>query len=381
MTAQLPEPASPPQPTAPAAATPAAAPATATPVAAAPVAAPTPAAAPCPPGALREEHGGWERRGAPPGTTPAAATGPAGPRPAPAPKRRLDSIPAPLFCVAAMVVVQTGIALSTPLFPVVGVSGTTSLRLLTAAAALLALTRPRLRGRSPRALGAAAALGLASAGMTLLFAVAVDRLPMGTAATVEFLGPLAVALLFSRQLAHVLWALLAAGGVVLLTLVHTGSGAADTPSGAHGSLDPTGLACAFGAAACLAGYILLTRRVGRLFQGFDGLALSLTVAALVMAPVGLPSAVRGVAHAAHPWLPLLEAAGVAVLFPLLPYVLEMVALRRLPERVFSVIASLEPGVSALVGLVVLGQRLGLPQLGGMACVIAASAAATLTGAP
>ncbi|MEY9965635.1 inner membrane transporter RhtA [Streptacidiphilus sp. MAP12-16] len=316
-----------------------------------------------------EEHGGWTRtrggRRAADGPPPPGANDPN-------PLRRLDSIPAPLFCLAAMFSVQTGIALSTPLFRTLGVAGTTSLRLVTASVLLLACTRPRLRGRSRHDLLAAVLLGLASAGMTLLFAGAVDRLPMGTAATIEFLGPLTVALLFSRQLGHVLWAVLAGAGVVLLTLVGEQHGS---------SLDPLGLACAFGAAACLGGYILLTQRVGRAFDGFDGLALSLTVAALAIAPFGLGQAWHGLSLSPHPWLPLATVAGVALLFPVTPYLLEMTALRRLPERVFSVFASLEPAVSALIGLLVLGQLLGGVQLLGIACVIAASAGATLTGRP
>ncbi|MFC1417908.1 EamA family transporter [Streptacidiphilus cavernicola] len=281
-------------------------------------------------------------------------------------------IPAPLFCLAAMFTVQTGIALSTPLFGSLGVAGTTSLRLITASLLLLAWTRPRLRGRGVRDLCSVALLGLSSAGMTLLFADAVHRLPMGTAATIEFLGPLAVALVFSRRFGHVLWALLAAAGVLLLTLVGRAPGAA---------LDPRGLASAFGAAACLAGYILLTQRVGRAFAGFDGLALSLTVAAIALAPFGLGEAWHGLRHSDRPGLLLLAVAGVALLFPIVPYLLEMTALRRLPERIFSVIASLEPAVSALIGLVVLGQVLGGVQLLGIACVIIASAGATLGERP
>jgi inner membrane transporter RhtA len=336
------------------------------PVSATPASAP----APVPPLPRAEEHGGWtgaarER----PGPT---ADGPPPGGTTPTPQRRLDSIPAPLFCLAAMFTVQTGIALSTPLFPTLGVAGTTSLRLITASLVLLAWTRPRLRGRNARDLLSAVLLGLASAGMTLLFADAVHRLPMGTAATIEFLGPLAVALVFSRRFGHVVWALLAAGGVVLLTMVGRPHGTA---------LDPRGLASAFGAAACLAGYILLTQRVGRAFEGFDGLALSLTVAAVALAPFGLGEAWHGLRHSAQPGLVLLSVAGVALLFPVVPYLLEMIALRRLPERVFSVIASVEPAVSALIGLLVLGQVLGGVQLLGIACVIAASAGATLAERP
>ena len=265
-----------------------------------------------------------------------------------------------------MVTVQLGIALSTPLFPVLGIAGTTLLRLITASAVLLVATRPRLRGRSAHDLGSAALLGLASAGMTLLFAGAIARLPMGTAATIEFLGPLAVALGFSRRLGHVLWALLAGLGVVLLTLL----------SGAGGQVTPARLAFAFGAAVCLALYILLTQRVGSAFSGFEGLALSLTVAAIALVPFGAAEAWHGVSSSAHPWIPLLSVAGVALLFPVAPYLLEMTALRRLPQRAFSVIASLEPAVSALIGLLVLGQVLTLVQVLGIACVVAASAGST-----
>ncbi|MFC1410935.1 DMT family transporter [Streptacidiphilus sp. N1-12] len=307
-----------------------------------------------------------------PGASGGSADGPSAIAVDPAPRGRLNRVPAPLFCLAAMFTVQTGIALSTPLFSTLGVAGTTSLRLITASLVLLGWTRPRLRGRSARDLLSVVLLGLASAGMTLLFADAVHRLPMGTAATIEFLGPLAVALLFSRRLGHVLWALLAGAGVVLLTLVGQAQGSA---------LDPRGLASAFGAAACLAGYILFTQRVGRAFAGFDGLALSLTVAALALAPFGLGEAWNGLSQSPRPWLLLLSVAGVAMLFPVVPYLLEMTALRRLPERVFSVIASLEPAVSALIGLLILGQVLGGIQLVGIACVIGASAGATLSERP
>ncbi|GAA3032246.1 EamA family transporter [Kitasatospora albolonga] len=301
---------------------------------------------------------------APAATTPATST-------APPYGGRTARVPAPLLCVVAMFTVQLGIALSKPLFGQLGVGGATFLRITFAAVLLLALTRPRLRGRSARDLGATALLGAASAGMTLLFAGAVDRLPMGTAATIEFLGPLAVALAFSRRLPHLLWALLAGGGVALLTLLGEGGG--------HGGgLDPVGLLCAFGAAACYAGYILLTDKVGAAFQGFQGLAVSMAVGAVLLAPVGLGGAWSGLSSAESPWLLLAASAGVALLLPVIPYALEMTALRRMPQRVFSVLVSLEPAVSALMGLLVLGQLLGAVQLAGIACVVAASLGATLT---
>ncbi|WP_063857137.1 MULTISPECIES: DMT family transporter [unclassified Kitasatospora] len=291
----------------------------------------------------------------------------------PAGPRWFARVPAPVLCVVAMFAVQLGIALSKPLFGQLGVGGATFLRLTFAAAVLLALTRPQLRGRGARELGSTALLGLASSGMTLLFAGAVDRLPMGTAATIEFLGPLGVALALSRRLTHLLWALLAGGGVALLTLLGEGG------HGSGGGLDPVGLACAFGAAACFAGYILLTDRVGATFQGFQGLAVSLSVSAVLVAPFGAVEAWHGLAATRSPVTLLLGVAGVALLLPVIPYVLEMTALRRLPQRVFSVLVSLEPAVSALIGLLVLHQLLGPAQLAGIACVVLASLGATLTG--
>ncbi|MFD0348295.1 DMT family transporter [Kitasatospora aburaviensis] len=225
---------------------------------------------PAPKGEPAGERGGWRRGGAPGSELPPEAPSavPTGRR---SPKflRRPERIPAPLLCLAAMLLVQLGIALSKPLFGPLGVSGTTFLRLGFAAVVLLAATRPTLRGRRPRDLAAAALLGVASAGMTFLFAGAIDRLPMGTAATIEFLGPLAVALVFARRASHLVWALLAAGGVALLTLLGEDGGGS--------SLDPVGLAYAFGAAACYAAYILFTDKVGAAFQGFQGLAVSMTV--------------------------------------------------------------------------------------------------------
>ncbi|MFJ6773799.1 EamA family transporter [Kitasatospora sp. NPDC091257] len=327
---------------------------------------------PAPKGEPAGERGSWRRGGAsgpaaPPGIDAGRSTGRLGKV-----LRRPERIPAPLLCLTAMFLVQTGIALSKPLFGPLGVSGTTFLRLGFAAVILLAVTRPKLRDKRPRDLVAAALLGVASAGMTFLFAGAIDRLPMGTAATIEFLGPLAVALVFARRASHLLWALLAAAGVVLLTLLGEGDGG--------GSLDPVGLLYAFGAAACYALYILFTDKVGATFQGFQGLAVSMTVGALALAPFGLGQAWDGLtAPGASPLGLLAAVAGVSLLLPVIPYALEMTALRRMPQRVFSVLVSLEPAVSALVGLVVLGQLLGVPQLAGIGCVVAASVGATLTG--
>jgi inner membrane transporter RhtA len=244
------------------------------------------------------------------------------------------------------------------------------MRLAFAGLVLTVVTRPRLRGKSRRDLAAVALLGTASGGMALLFAAAIDRIPMGTAATIEFLGPLSVALALSRRLLDVVWAVLAGGGVVLLALIGEGAGGE--------ALDPVGLLFAFAAAACFCLYIVLTPRVGKVFDGFEGLAVSMAVGALVMLPFGIGPAMHGLTTEPSPVMLVAAACGLALLFPVIPYALEMVALRKMPRKVFSVLVSLEPGISACVGVVVLGQILGGAELVGIACVVAASMGATFT---
>ncbi|MGW7050460.1 EamA family transporter [Streptomyces sp. NPDC054887] len=272
------------------------------------------------------------------------------------------------FAVGGIVVLQTGVACSAKLFPQLGVSGTSWLRLLIAALVLAVFVRPCLTGRTPRQWGSVLLLGVASAGMTLLFSAAVDRIPLGIAATIEFLGPLSVAIVASRRLVHGLCALLAGAGVALICFVGS--------AGAGEALDAAGLGLAFAAAACWAGYILYTRAVGEVFAGYQGLAVSMAVAALVVTPAGAHEGITGLLDAADPLLLLAAVAGVALLSPVAAFALEMTALRRMPVRTFGILTSLEPAVAALVGLVLLGQALGWAQLAGLACVVTASAAAT-----
>jgi len=308
-----------------------------------------------------------------PGTT---ADAPAQPTVAPVTPAPLlsDRIPAPLLAISAMFTVQLGVAYSTSLFGPLGVSGATSLRLVIAAVVLLALARPGLAGKTPRQLAAVALLGVASGGMTLLFAASIQRIPMGVTSTIEFLGPLGVALASSRRLSHAGWAALAGLGVVLLCLAG---------GGLHGSnhLNRLGLLFAAAAALCWAVYIIFTKAVGQAFEGFQGLAVSISVAALAVLPVGGASAWHGLQHSDRPWQLLAQGVGVALLFPVATYMLEMTALRRLTGRVYGVLTSLEPGVAVLMGFLVLGQKLVPVQLIGLACVVAASLAATITERP
>jgi inner membrane transporter RhtA len=265
-----------------------------------------------------------------------------------------------------MSLVQLGAALSPPLFERAGVAGVTWLRLAVGAAVLVAWTRPSLRGRPRRDLLGAAALGATSAAMTFSFMYAIDRAPFGVVVTIEFLGPLAVAVSGARRWQDGLWILLAGAGVALLTLGH----------GSDGQLDPLGLLLALSSGVFWAGYIVLTRRVGRAWTGLDGLAVALAMSATLTAPVGLA---LGGARLADPGV-IAACAGLAVLLPILPYSLEMAALRRLPASTFGVLMSLEPGLGALLGFVVLGQGLSPAGVTAVAMVILASAGATAAAA-
>lgn len=275
---------------------------------------------------------------------------------------------APLLVLGSMSFVQLGLALSRDMFNHFGVAGTTWLRLVFAALILLSVTRPRIAGKRLRELAAVALLGVASGTMTLLMAAALDRIPLALATTIEFLGPFSVALVRSRRALDVLWAVLAISGVTLLTRLGTAG---------HVRIDPVGLLLAGAAALCWAAYIVFTSKVGKAFEGFQGLAISMLVAAVAVAPFGASQAWRGLSAASDPVQLLLATLGLALLLPVAPYVLEMTALRRMPEHIFSILMSLEPGISALMGLLVLSQSLAPQQIGGIACIVIASAAATV----
>ena len=260
--------------------------------------------------------------------------------------------------LAAVVSVQFGGALAATLVPVIGAPGSVTLRLIFAALVLGAVARPRLRGHTRRAWLTVAAFGLALGLMNLAFYASLVRLPIGVAVTIEFLGPLTLATVLSRRVRD-LGAVVAAGlGVVLI------SQALSVPLA---SLDWVGLGLAAAAGACWAAYILLSGRTGAQFESLDGLALAMGVALVVVAPFGLTTAPQWTAEV------VAKGLGIALLSSVLPYSLELVALRRLSARVFGILLSLEPAAAALAGLLVLGQRLTPTQLVGMALVVLASA--------
>ncbi|MGR6963190.1 EamA family transporter [Geodermatophilus sp. URMC 61] len=255
--------------------------------------------------------------------------------------------------------VQFGGALAATMFDRAGPAGMVTLRLCGAALVLMLLVRPRWRGRSRADWAVIAAFGILLAAMNGLFYEALARMPIGAAVTVEFLGPLGLAAVLSRRLQHLGWVLMAAAGVFLLGY------------GSLTGLDPAGVVLALGAGACWAGYILLSAETGRRTTGLDGLALASGAAALMVLPIGVTSA--GSALVAPDVL--LVGLAVALLSSVVPYALELTALRALASRVFGVLMSLEPAAAALAGLVVLGQVLTPVQLLAVALVVVASVGA------
>jgi inner membrane transporter RhtA len=275
----------------------------------------------------------------------------------------LDPVPPPLLVLSAATSVQFGGAVAATLFDDVGPAGTALLRLAFAAIVLAALWRPRVRGHPRGSLRLVLGFGLALGVMNLCFYEALERIPLGVAVTIEFAGPMGVAVALSRRRLDLAWVALAAAGILLLA----------DPFGA-GGVDPVGLAFVLAAAAAWAAYILLAQRTGALFRGSTGLAMASVVAVLV--PL-----VPGIADAGTDLLgtePLLVGALVAVMSSVIPYTLEVEALRRLPANVFGVLMSLDPAVAALAGFVVLGQRLGAREVVAIALVVVASIGVTRT---
>jgi len=257
--------------------------------------------------------------------------------------------------LAAAVSPQLGAALAVTLFDELGPAGTAFLRLVFAAIVLCAIWRPRLSGD----LRLAGAFGVALGLMNLSFYEAIDRIPLGVAVTIEFAGPLLVAVIGWRRPLDVVWVALAAVGIVLLV----------DPGG--GSVNAAGVGFALTAGACWMSYVYLSKRTGAAFSGGSGLALAMAVGALIVLPAGVIPAAGALAE---PHV-LGSALVVALASSVLPYSLELVALRRLPEAVFGVLMSLDPAVAALVGLVVLGQKLGARELLAIATVVIASVGA------
>ena len=251
---------------------------------------------------------------------------------------------------------EVGAALAFHLFPQAGPLGMVMLRLVFSAVVLLLIARPRWRGHTREAWIAVLRFGAVLALMNGLFYLALERLPLGVAVTIEVLGPLVLSIVASRRASSWVWAGLAFLGVLAL-----GGGGWDR-------LDPLGVVFALGAAASWALYILASARVGAAFPRLDGLAFAMTVGAVLSLPFGIANAGPALLR-----LDLLAlGAAVAILSSTIPYALELMALRRLPASAFAILMSLAPATAALAGFVLLGQHLVPLELVGIALVIGAS---------
>ncbi|MFJ4254706.1 EamA family transporter [Microbacterium sp. NPDC090003] len=257
-----------------------------------------------------------------------------------------------------------GAAVAAQLFPVLGPWGVTSLRVAIAALLLLVIVRPRTRRWTRQQWAAALLFGLSLAAMNGFFYAAIDRIPLGPAVAIEFLGPLVLAAVLTRRLPDAVWVGVAVIGMGLLLV--------DGVVGAE-PLDPLGVVFILIAAAFWAMYIRTSAKVGAVIPGSGGLAVGLVVAAVLLLPVGIPTAT---VVAADPQL-LLLAGITAVLSSVIPYSFELAALRRLPQRVFGVLLSLEPAFATLAGWLILGQDASPLRLLAIALVVAASIGTTL----
>jgi inner membrane transporter RhtA len=273
----------------------------------------------------------------------------------------LSRAPSSALVLGAIASVQFGSAVAANgLFSRVGPGGAVLLRLVSATVVLVAVWRPRVRHRLRRDLALTVVFGLVLAGMNLSFYHALDRIPLGIAVTLEFVGPLGVAIAGSRRPIDFLWVALAAAGILALA---RGS--------AHG-LDALGALLALVAGGLWAAYILVNARVGRAFERGTGLALAMCVASLVILPVGVAEGGR---HLVEP-RSLAIGAAVGMLSSAIPYSFEIEALRRIAPAVFGVLMSLEPAMAAVAGLIILGQTLSVREIVGIALVVCASVGAS-----
>jgi inner membrane transporter RhtA len=273
-----------------------------------------------------------------------------------------NRVPAWLLAVAAMLSVQLGAALSTRLFPVVGPGGTAWLRLTAGALIFLAISRPRLTGLTARDLRVPIALGVATGLLTVAFLSSIERIPLGTAVAIEFLGPLGVAVVRSHDRRTLVWPALALAGVLLLTEPW------------QGAIDPVGVAFAALSGLCWATYIVLTQQVGDRFSGLEGLSITIPVAAVTSAFVGVPQAWGHVT-----WGVVAASVGLALLLPVIPFSLELLALRRLTTAAFGTLMALEPAIGVVVGVVLLQQIPLALQVLGVVLVVTAGIGAERSG--
>jgi inner membrane transporter RhtA len=267
---------------------------------------------------------------------------------------------APLLVVLSVACSQAGAAIARSLFAELGPPGVLLMRMGVAALVFIIAVRPRVSAWTAAAWRAAVLLGAFAAGLTLLSYLAFAVAPQGIVVTLSFVGPLVLALVQTRRIGDLVWALAAGAGVVLLGL----------RAGVDAPWD--GLLLGLAAGACGAGYIMFSARLGAAVPGLGGLAVAFAVATVLILPFGAAGAVRALDH------PRLLAGGITVslLQSIVPYALELVALRKLPTRVFGVLMSLQPAGAAIAGFLILGQHLGAVPLTALALVTLAGVGVT-----
>jgi inner membrane transporter RhtA len=273
-------------------------------------------------------------------------------------------IPAVWLVVGSILSVQFGAAIAKHLFGIVPPTAMVWLRLATSSIIFLLVARPRLHGRMGRDWAVALAFGVSLMTMNWAIYQSFARIPLGLAVTIEFLGPLGVAIAGSRRARDLLWVLLAGAGVALLGF-------------SPGRLDPAGVGFALLAGLGWASYILLSAQTGRRWPGISGLAVASLVGGVALAG---PAVADAGARLLDP-LVLLLGVTVGLLSSVIPYSLELSALRRIPPRVFGILMSLEPAAAALAAMILLGEFLSGVQWLAMACVVAASVGATRAAPP
>ncbi|WP_313810366.1 EamA family transporter [Glutamicibacter sp.] len=274
-------------------------------------------------------------------------------------KPRISTLPPWTMAVAAMLSIQFANALSVGVLREVGPAGTAWLRMCFGVLFLWMIARPAIRTIRRKDIPSLITLGVVTGFMTTFFLGAVERIDLGTAVAIEFLGPLAVAGIMSKNRAALLWPGLALLGVVLLTEPWAGK------------IDLVGVGLALLSGACWGLYNVYTQRVGDRFSGISGLSLTIPIAAIATAPVGLPQVI----HGNLTWWVLPAVAGIALITPVIAFGLEMLALRRMNHTAFGTLLSIEPAFGVLMGLLVLGQAPSVPQVLGIAIVVTAGAAA------
>lgn len=273
-----------------------------------------------------------------------------------------DRVPAWSLAAFAIITVQLGAALSIHLFDDVGAGGTAWLRLLAGGLIFIAIVRPRLSDYTLHELRVPLILGVITALMTVCFLFALQRIPLGTTVAIEFLGPLGVAVFRSHSRRNLVWPALALVGVVLLTEPWTGE------------INVVGVMFALVSAVCWGAYILMTQAVGDKFSGLDGLAITIPIAAIAASVVGIPQAWGHITP-----IVLVQAIGLAILLPVIPFALELLALRRLTAAAFGTLMALEPAIATAWGVLLLSQIPGPLQWIGIVFVVLAGIGAERAG--